>query len=127
LDYGAGKEATHTKKLRREGLDVVAYDFGENLTRFHDRDALEFSYEVVIASNVLNVQSTKRMLAQTLDELERACAPGAILVCNYPASPRYLPEVDAKGIERRLARRGFSVLNVGGTKQAPVFRCVKVM
>lgn len=127
LDYGAGRDAVHAKKLRRKGLDVVAYDFGVNLTDAHDPDALEFAYDVVIASNVLNVQSSRNMLARTLNELTEACAPGGILVCNYPSSPRYLPEVDAKGIERRLERRGFSLLRVDGTKQAPVFRCVKVM
>ena len=31
LDFGAGKGAVHTKWLREQGFNAVAYDFGDNL------------------------------------------------------------------------------------------------
>ena len=67
LDFGAGKGAVHTKWLREQGFNATAYDFGDNLIEgLHDRNALNKQYKVIMASNVLNVQSSYVMLYELL-------------------------------------------------------------
>ena len=86
LDYGAGKKATQTRKLIEAGYDVTAYDMGGNVTELHDTDALNKQYDVVFASNVLNVQFTMEGIKQMLSEMNN-CAKKYIIF-NYPSSPR---------------------------------------
>jgi hypothetical protein len=64
LDFGAGKDAMHTKMLREEGFDVTAHEFGDNQKPgIHDPEALEKGpYDLVYASNVINVQNSDEML-----------------------------------------------------------------
>ena len=89
LDFGAGKAAIQTLNLRAEGYDVTAYEFGDNvIDGLHDKNALERKYDVVYASNVLNVQSSPRMLFNTLGEIWEALNDGGVFIANYPASPR---------------------------------------
>lgn len=126
LDFGAGKNAVHTKKLREEGWDIDAYEFGANVTDEHIKE-IKITYDIVIASNVLNILNSNGMLVKTLNEIANAIEPGGILICNYPANPRYLPDVDGVSIKRRLLRRGFEVEELpSGTKKGPVFICKKV-
>ncbi len=90
LDYGAGKDAIHTLKLRRLGFKLVAWDIGQNFNpNLHDRKALTHKYPVVMASNVLNVQPNRERLRQTITEIANAIAPGGVGVVNYPKTPRY--------------------------------------
>ena len=88
LDFGAGKEAVYTQKLRDLGYTVTAYDFGDNVGEIHDRNALLKKYDVVLASNVLNVQSTEESLNKTLSQIKNSTSGFAIV--NYPDSPRKL-------------------------------------
>ena len=98
LDYGAGKSAIHTKWLRENGLNVTAYDFGDNCVEgIHDKNALNKRYDVIFASNVLNVQSSDTMMNATLYQIYKTLKKGGQFIFNYPSSPRKsdMPEWEA--------------------------------
>ncbi len=69
LNYGAGRAVDgripHSDMISRAGGIVTNYDFPENST-IHDLGALDRKYDIVIASNVLNVQ-TDEMFYRTLE------------------------------------------------------------
>jgi SAM-dependent methyltransferase len=90
LDFGAGKDAAHAVRLKDEGFDVTAHEFGKNQQPgLHDPNALQAGpYDVVYASNVLNVQSNVKMLTRTLLQIRRALKPGGIFIGNFPKQPR---------------------------------------
>ena len=126
LDFGAGKGALHTKWLREEGFNVTAYDFGDNVVDgLHDENALDKQYDIVFASNVLNVQSSIEMLFKTIRQAYSGVKPGGYFICNYPASPRKL-DVGALDIYCAL-RQVFDTLpkRVGGTASAPLWKVQK--
>lgn len=94
LDFGAGP-GDHARALRKEGFRVTAHEFLESPyydVVFHDPYALEHKYDVVYASNVLNVQPSVEALRTTLEEIYSVMKPNAIFIANYPASPRKLPK-----------------------------------
>ena len=124
LDFGAGKAAAHTIRLREQGLDVTAYEFGDNVTELHDKDALNYIYDIVYASNVLNVQQSETMLKSTLKSISQCIMKGGIAIMNYPVSPRKI-DLTASELENKLKDFFVSVERVGGTKQAPLFKCTK--
>ena len=122
LDFGAGKGAVHTKWLREGGFDVTAYDFGENcIEGLHDRNALQKQYDVVMASNVLNVCSSQHMLETTLSQISNSLEVGGVFICNYPASPRKLDWTadDVACMIRSYIGRDME--RVGGTASAPLW------
>ena len=91
LDFGAGKSPIHTEWLKEQNFDVIAYDFGENhIEGLHDEEALMKRYDVVFASNVLNVQSSIHMLRITLNQIYNALKKHGTFIFNYPKSPRKL-------------------------------------
>ncbi len=122
LDYGAGKDAVHTKWLKESGFNVVAYDFGSNsIEGIHDKNALQKQYKVIMASNVLNVSSSLGMLITTLKQIYNSLEKGGIFVCNYPASPRKMPLLKAKDIQDIIKSIFKSEAEVvGGTSSAPL-------
>lgn len=94
LDFGAGPMAIHASLLfSLDRPHTVAHDFGDNFVAgVHDPEALSREYDVVYASNVLNVQATTEMLEETLAEIWQCVKPGTgRFICNYPRSPRKLP------------------------------------
>lgn len=122
LDFGAGKDAVHTKWLKEQGFNVTAYDFGENcIDGVHDKDALKKQYNVVMASNVLNVCSSQHMLEETLKQIKHSLKAGGVLVCNYPASPRKLDwrVEDVACMIRSYI--GSDMERVGGSYSAPLW------
>lgn len=122
LDYGAGKHAAHTQYLRDKGYNVTAYDFGANIDpELHDPAALKKKYNIVFASNVLNVQSSRAMLAMTLDQIKSVLASGGQFIGNLPMSPRKATDIDSAYVQGELENRFSTVQRIGGTKQAPVF------
>ena len=126
LDFGAGKSATHTKWLREQGFNVVAYDFGDNLIEgLHDKDALNKQYKVIMCSNVLNVQSSIEMLFKTLGQIDSSLKSGGEFICNYPASPRKM-ELTANDLKEILQSifKG-KIERVGGTPSAPLWKIQK--
>lgn len=126
LDFGAGRSAVHTQWLREQGFNVVAYDFGDNLIEgLHDKDALNKKYSVVMASNVLNVQSSLNMLFTTLKQISNSLESGGEFICNYPASPRklLLTANDLKEIIQSIFKG--RIERVGGTSSAPLWKVQK--
>lgn len=125
LDFGAGKGATSTKYLLSKGFDVAAYDLwvgnGDELL---DKFALNRQYDVVFASNVLNVQSSQSMLFETLSQIKDSMKDNGEFICNYPQTPRkmLLSETDIEGF---LLSIFSSVERVGGTKSAPIWKAIK--
>jgi len=125
LDFGAGPSAAHAKSLREDGYDVTAYDFGDNITDDIDPNALSRSYEIVIASNVLNVQE-EELLPATLHQLYESVKPAGCLIWNYPASPRYT-ELSSRQMLQQVMSLGFvSSRLLAGTRTAPVYLCWKI-
>ena len=126
LDFGAGKNAVHTKWLREQGFNATAYDFGDNLIEgLHDKEALQKQYKVIIASNVLNVQSSLGMLFETLKQINNSLEPGGEFICNYPTSPRKM--VLAANDLREIIQSVFKgrIERVGGTSSAPLWKVQK--
>lgn len=121
LDFGAGPAAAHSQELRKDGFrHVVAHEFGDNIRPgVHNPKALQMEYDTVFASNVLNVQSSKPMLARTLDQLTEVVEPDGRLVANLPDSPRKM-NIDASMLTKMLSQRFEVVQRVGGTSGAPV-------
>jgi hypothetical protein len=107
LDYGAGHAAIHTQKLRSEGFSkITAYDFGSNLdSELHDNKALKRKYDVVYASNVLNVQSSIEMLEETLDEIKSVMKISSVFISNLPAAPRKFQELNSDLLVKELRKR----------------------
>jgi hypothetical protein len=90
LDYGAGTLALHAKNLRKLGFYVDAYDIGEN-TDSCNVQGLRFppEYDVVYASNVINVQPTLRDVQTIINHIKvYALKPGGKFLFNYPSTPR---------------------------------------
>jgi len=89
LDYGAGKYPLHALRLKEKGYNVKSHDFGRNFnSEFHDNDALDNQYDVIYASNVLNVQSNEEMLKSTIDQIIKLMKKDCLFIANYPSSPR---------------------------------------
>lgn len=123
LDFGAGKGALHTQWLKELGFNATAYDFGDNIVEgLHDKDALSKQYKVIMASNVLNVQSSMQMMFTTLHQIYDSLEYGGRFVCNYPSSPRKIELLTARDLEFMLRRTfGGNVERVGGTSSAPLW------
>ena len=129
LDFGAGKAAAHAGVLRNEGFDsITACEFGDNQNRvLHDPKATSYKYDLVYASNVLNVQSGLRMLWKTLEILANCVRIKGDLLVNYPLSPRKLQNfVDSERLEGYLGSFFTEIHRVGGTRSAPLLRCTGV-
>lgn len=122
LDFGAGRDAVHTKWLRELGFDVTAWEFGDNFVDgLHDKSALSNKYNVIMASNVLNVQSSMTMLWETLRQINDSLEYGGKFVCNYPASPRKM-KLTPLALEHIL-KEWFNgnIERVGGSTSAPIW------
>jgi SAM-dependent methyltransferase len=102
LDFGAGKAAAHKLSLCESGYNVDAYEFGDNIVPGLHIDTLpEDTYDVVYASNVLNVQSSFSMLANTLLQLQKTLKEGGVLIANYPNEPRKLIGSNGKPLTKK--------------------------
>lgn len=87
LDFGCGSEFIQGEYLRSLGFDVSGWDFGENKPK-DCIDKFDKIYDVVYASNVLNVISSQSMLMETLEQIDSCLKDGGIFIANYPQSPR---------------------------------------
>ena len=134
LDFGAGKDAAHAKRLREKGHDVTAHEFGANQQKgVHDPDALKKKHHLAYASNVLNVQSNHKMMHHTLTQVRHALHKDGHFVANYPDSPRK-SDMKHDDVEKHLknhfhnVKRVKSVPNEGSKdskvgNKAPLFHC----
>ena len=126
LDFGSGKDAMQSMALLDAGfMSVTAYEFGSNIRKWHDKHALSRQYDVVMANNVLNVQSSNDMLHRTLLQIYNSVKNGGIAVLNYPASPRYNKDVSTKDMRNKLESMFRSVEQVGSTSSAPLWKCTR--
>jgi len=124
LDYGAGKTANHAQALVEDGYLCLAHEFGDNIDpRYHCELAMQNKYDVVYASNVLNVQQSLYMLDEMLDEVKSVMNPNAVFIANFPLQPRKM-DMHAHQMFEMLRQRFETVTYVGGTKQAPIFLMV---
>ena len=69
------------------GFDVDGWDFGDNKPSDCVSKLMPI-YDVVYASNVLNVISSESMLTETLDQIYGCLKNDGIFIANYPQSPR---------------------------------------
>lgn len=85
-DFGSGKSAIQTMWLRSKGFQFVdPHDFGDNRP-VDDRFGL--NYDVVFASNVINVASSRDMIKRDFEEMKSHTINGGAVLWNYPSSPR---------------------------------------
>jgi SAM-dependent methyltransferase len=89
LDYGAGKDAYGTVFLRTLGFDCTAYDIGKNVTDIHSVDALTRKYDIIFASNVMNVQPGVIGVLGVISDVIKSLEHGGEFIFNYPSKPRY--------------------------------------
>lgn len=87
LDFGCGSEFIQGKYLRELGFDVDGWDFGANKPKDCVAE-LNQIYDVVYASNVLNVLPTAGALRETLIQIRNCLKDGGLFIANYPQSPR---------------------------------------
>jgi hypothetical protein len=89
LDFGSGKNAVHTKRLREQGLHVTAYDLPHNQQPgVHDPRALCSTYGIVVASNVLNTIPDRDDIDFAFYKMAQAVESFGTVILNYPAEPR---------------------------------------
>jgi hypothetical protein len=92
LDFGAGKDALGTKLLRDAGFDCTAWEIGNNfVVGLHDYHAIDHDYDVVFASNVLNVQPDGGSITEILLDIQGLLKDGGLFFCNFPRKPRHNP------------------------------------
>jgi len=119
LDFGAGKEALHARALQEDGWACTAYEFGNNVdVRYHNELALMQQYDIVYASNVLNVQTCATMARHTISQIYDAVKEAGMFIANYPKSPRK-SDITPKEMEQLLLERFKMVERVAGSAAAP--------
>jgi hypothetical protein len=131
LDYGSGPNAIHTEALRREGYQVLAYDINDinivsNINN-KQRSLYEW-FDVVFASNVINVQPSAHHVHGVICELSNFVKCGGTVLINYPSSPRKcdLTVSDIDSILRREFVKVDRIRYHSGVKiSTPVWQCEK--
>lgn len=124
LDFGAGKTANHARELSADGWMVTAYEFGDNVdVRYHNELALMQEYDVIYASNVLNVQSNTNMAQTTIKQMADVIKEGGRLFANYPPDPRK-SDITTGVMSMFLAIEFRMVINLG-TNSKPLWCCTK--
>ena len=91
LDFGAGKDALGTLYLRKQGFENVdAFELGRNaIDGLHYPHAMESNYDVIFASNVLNVQPDVPRLLGVISDVKSCLNAGGKFICNFPVKPRH--------------------------------------
>jgi hypothetical protein len=121
LDFGAGKHAIHAQAFVADGWDCQAYEFGDNVDpNIHSLFALSDKYDLVYASNVLNVQSNLTMLVETIMQIKAVMKEGAVFYANYPLEPRK-SKMNAEAVRLVLQQHFDNVMWIEGKKNAPVW------
>lgn len=112
LDFGAGKYPLHTFRLREKGYNIISHEFGNNFNSlYHDKNALNYKYDIIYASNVLNVQSSLKMLNETLTTIYNLMKNNSIFIANYPDSPRKM-DINYNDF-KKILEKYFNVENLG--------------
>lgn len=125
LDYGCGSEFIQGNYLRQKGFDVDGWDIGANKPK-NCVSELRQIYDVVYASNVLNVISSESMLTETLNQVYNCLKIGGWFISNYPAAPRKM-DIDVFLLGDIIQGKfGGTIQMVGGVKSAPIWCVVKL-
>lgn len=120
LDFGAGKFAVQTEALRDKGYNVTAFEIGNNFNpRYHDKNALNKKYDLVYASNVLNVQPSREYLDMVLNTINGVMKKGGLFVANYPSEPRKCKGLGVADVKNILEQHFMYVDRVKKTKTMP--------
>ena len=91
LDFGSGLFPSEALKLQSKGYNVTLHEFGNNfLPDVHSKVALDYKYDIILASNVINVQSSSNMLKLTLSLMADSLKAGGSIILNYPPYPNLL-------------------------------------
>ncbi len=127
LDFGAGKKATYTHYLREEGFTVTPYDIGVN-THSTSNNPLEDSYDIIMCSNVVNVQPSIVEVNKLLLQLRRVMQNKTtdnktILIINYGRSVRYLNDMTPFQFES-LLQRYFTIEKLPTVSSTPLYKCI---
>ena len=122
LDFGSGPQEAHAQDLRDDGFNVTAWDFGDFAK---NPEALYRQYDIVYASNVLNVQSSLDMLERTVGQIAGLVRPGGTFIGNLPLSPRKSQDLNPKTLETILSRYFTDIQRVAGKSNAPVYMAKK--
>lgn len=125
LDYGCGSEFIQGNYLKQHFFDVDGWDIGANKP---DNGVSELLciYDVVYASNVLNVISSESMLIETLNEIYNCLKIGGKFIANYPNSPRKM-DVGTNFFKNLIQEKFNGTVHVvGGTKSAPIWCITKI-
>jgi len=88
LDIGCGVDEYHPKRLRSHGYTCDGIDLSRpDLTA-------RGKYDVILLSNVLNVQTNIKDLEDTLNLLMQYVNVGTTIIWNYPNTPRKMDITD---------------------------------
>ena len=91
LDYGCGENYSMLNRVIESGyLDSHGYDI--KLRQTHNK--LLFKYDIVTASNVLNIQPTEEHMMSVLQQM--AILSEQYMIFNYTTSPRRLYLTNAR-------------------------------
>jgi hypothetical protein len=103
LNFGCGSEFIQGKYLRKLGFNVSGWDFGNNKPE-NCVEKLERVYDVVYASNVLNVISSRPMLMETLEQIKGCLIDNGVFIANFPQSPRKM-QISSKELSKIIKER----------------------
>jgi len=93
LDFGCGPRQRQTKKLLKYGLDVIPHDFDINPS------LIGSEFDIIMLSNVLNVQENQDQVLEVLVNCANLLAPGGFVLANYPQSPRRIKSMTKDVLE----------------------------
>lgn len=96
LDFGCGKDMIHVKALKEEGYIIEGYDFSLPKT---NEFLISGYYDIIYLSNVLNVQSSEKMLEDLIETVWMCLRSQGFVIANYPKDPRYLGWSTTKMVE----------------------------
>jgi hypothetical protein len=128
LDFGSGPKAIHTQYLKDEGYtDVTPFDMGANRKPeiHHARVPEDIAqYDIVMASNVINVLSSIDAVKETLHQINWFLHLDGVALINYPTSPRKCKDLDKKKL-MELMMSEFTCVMVEGHNGTSVYYCYK--
>lgn len=109
LDFGAGRALRHVKAMRAQypHLSIEGSEIGANNTSAHIQLLKHHNstFDVVVVSNVLNVQPSRAAVAVTLARALQLVRVGGVVVANVAASPNRCG-IDAADVQVMAHRMG---------------------
>jgi len=96
LDFGSGAARYWQNKLAKQGYVIESHDLS-----IPNNISLNY-FDVILVSNVLNVQETKDQLHDTLKKIVSFGKSGTRIVWNYPSSPRKLKGLTESSLLNQL-------------------------